>query len=133
MLRLNFLTTTDLERARILANRLEGLNAERRMHSDNVFKAAMKQVEDDPSLLNHAVLDFIALKLVWVGVIGIVANRLVEAFDRPVILFTEEDDIARGSARSIEGVDITAAIVENDEHLIKYGGHKAAAGMSFAC
>jgi len=79
--------------------------------------------------LNHAVL--ILSHPSWLGgVIGIVANRLVEEFDRPTILFTEDDGIARGSARSIEGVDITAAIVENDEHLIKYGGHKAAAGMS---
>lgn len=124
-----FLTTTDLTRAHILANMLQGLNIERKHESDSVYKAAVQQVENDPTHLKFEVL--ILSHPEWLGgVIGIVANRLVEQFNRPVILFREEDGIARGSARSIEGVDITSAITQNDEHLIKYGGHTAAAGMS---
>lgn len=124
-----FLTTDNLTRAHILANMLQGLNIERKHESDSVYKAALQQVENDPTLLNFEVL--ILSHPQWLGgVIGIVANRLVEEFNRPVILFREEDGIARGSARSIEGVDITSAITQNDEHLIKYGGHTAAAGMS---
>ena len=64
------------------------------------------------------------------GVIGIVASKLVERFHRPVALIvTPEGEIGRGSARSVEGLDITAAIAEQAELLSGFGGHRMAAGF----
>ena len=125
------LTTTDLETARILANRVEGLNNERRMESDHVLKAAIAQIERDPMLLNSSVL--ILSHEGWPGgIIGIVASRLVERYSRPVILLTTapNEPLARGSARSISGIDITAALAQNQDMLTTFGGHTMAAGLS---
>lgn len=124
------LTTDDEARARILVNTLEGLNNERRMQTNQIFQAALKQVEDDPNLLNYSVL-VLGHEHWQGGIIGIVASRLVERFNRPVILFTTPaGEPARGSARSVEGVDITAAISEHKDMLLTFGGHTQAAGMS---
>lgn len=124
------LTTTDLERARILANRVEALNHERRLLSEQVYKAAVNMIERDPTLLNGAVL--ILSHDQWPGgIIGIVANRLVEQFNRPVILLTTApDEPARGSARSVSGCDITAALAQHTDLLTTFGGHTMAAGLS---
>lgn len=66
------------------------------------------------------------------GVIGIVASRLVEKYHRPTILLTLEDGIAKGSCRSIPGFDIYQALTACKQHLITFGGHKQAAGLSLA-
>jgi single-stranded-DNA-specific exonuclease len=64
-------------------------------------------------------------------VVGIVANKLVERYHKPAILFNESDDgILRGSARSIEGLHITEAIATQKDILYGFGGHPMAAGMS---
>lgn len=130
----DLLTTDDLERARLLANRLEALNAERKMLLEQVYQGALAQVESDPTLLNYGVLVLEHDR--WPGgVIGIAATRLAEDFNRPVILFNAEPDgMARGSARSVAGIDITAAIAaaaeSEDDLLHGYGGHTMAAGLS---
>jgi single-stranded-DNA-specific exonuclease len=124
------LTTDDLERARILAQQLEGLNNQRKHDTEQIYQAAVLQTEQNPRLLDYAVL--VLAHANWhSGVVGIVANRLVEQFNRPVILLTiAPDGTARGSARSVEGVDITAAITTQAGLLEAYGGHTMAAGMS---
>jgi single-stranded-DNA-specific exonuclease len=124
-----FLTTDDEGRARILANQLDALNNERKHLSEQVFQAAQVQVQENPKLLDHAVL--VLGHPNWPGgIIGIVANRLVEAYNRPVILLhTPLGELARGSARSIPGIDITAAIAAQAELLDGYGGHTMAAGL----
>lgn len=123
------LTTTDLTVARTLAAQMEGLNQQRRELTEQVTQAALRLIEADPSLLD----DWPALvlgKAGWpAGVIGIVANRLAERFGKPTVLFTLEGDLARGSARSVEGVDITAAIAACAPWLTHFGGHPAAAGL----
>lgn len=125
-----FLTTDDLSRARILASTLEGLNAQRKLLTDQIFQAAIAQIEVDPSLLDEPAL--VLSHPTWPsGVIGIVANRLVERFDRPVVLFSSPPgQLARGSGRSVEGINITAAIAANQHLLNGYGGHPMAAGLS---
>jgi single-stranded-DNA-specific exonuclease len=66
-------------------------------------------------------------------VIGIVANRLVEKYHRPAILLSTPDDkTARGSARSVAGIDISAAIAKQSGMLKSFGGHPMAAGLSLA-
>ncbi len=64
------------------------------------------------------------------GVIGIVASRLVEKFNRPVVLVALEDETGRGSARSVPGFDITAALAESAPLLERFGGHEQAAGFT---
>lgn len=64
------------------------------------------------------------------GVIGIVASRVVEKYNRPCILFCREKDLAKGSARSVPGVNIYSLLSANTEFLSRFGGHDMAAGMS---
>jgi single-stranded-DNA-specific exonuclease len=125
-----FFTTDNPGTAQTHALRLEGLNQERRMLTDQVYGGALAQIERDPTLL-----DFSALVLAhpgWPnGVIGIVASRLVDKYGLPTILFNiQEDGSAHGSARSIPGVHITEAITAQSDLLTRFGGHAGAAGMS---
>ncbi|MCK5428851.1 MAG: single-stranded-DNA-specific exonuclease RecJ, partial [Anaerolineales bacterium] len=125
-----FLTTDDLGRARILALELEGLNARRKLLTDQVFQGAQAQLERDPALLQQAAL--VLAHPSWpAGVIGIVASRLVERYNKPTILISAPSgEAARGSARSVEGVNITAAIADQKDMLHGFGGHPMAAGLS---
>jgi single-stranded-DNA-specific exonuclease len=123
-------TTTDLTRARTLAHELEGLNARRRLLTQQVQQGALAQIKQDPSLLDDAALVLAHPK--WpASVVGIVAGRLAERYRRPAILIsTPPGQRARGSARSVPGVDISAAIAEHGEMLHRFGGHPMAAGLS---
>ncbi len=125
-----FLTTEDEEIARVLALQMETLNAKRKLLSDQVFQAAQARIKADPSLLEHAalVLDHPS----WpAGVIGVVASKLAERYGRPTVLLTAPSgEPARGSARSVSGIDISAAIARTEELLLGYGGHPMAAGMA---
>jgi single-stranded-DNA-specific exonuclease len=124
------LTTDDVTRARTLATELEGLNAQRKLLCDQVFQAAQAQIARDPSLLDYEAL--VLSHPTWPGgVIGIVAGRLAERYHRPTILITTPPDrLGRGSARSIEGCDISAAIAAQAGLLQGFGGHPMAAGLS---
>ncbi|MDZ7844510.1 MAG: single-stranded-DNA-specific exonuclease RecJ [Anaerolineales bacterium] len=123
------LTTADPIRAKLLALRLESLNKRRRQLTDEIFQSALDKLTNHPELLN----DYSALILSdpgWhPGVIGIVASRLVERFQKPTFLFVEEGDQARGSARSLEGISIIDAVAEQSPILNTFGGHQMAAGM----
>jgi len=125
-----FLTTTDPGRAKALAVHLEGLNARRRLLTAQVLEGALAQIEKDPSLLEYAAL--VLAQPHWpAGVVGIVASELAERFSRPVVLLSAPPgQPARGSARSIEGVNITAGIASQRDLLIGFGGHPMAAGLS---
>jgi single-stranded-DNA-specific exonuclease len=124
------LTTEDKGRARLLALQLEGLNARRKLLTDQVYQAAQAQMDQDPSLEKIAVL--VLAHPTWpAGVLGIVASRMVESYHKPVILLANpEGELARGSARSIEGVNINAAIASQKDLLAGFGGHPMAAGLS---
>jgi single-stranded-DNA-specific exonuclease len=125
------LLTRDPARARVLAAQIEGLNAQRRLLTSQVYEAAEAQLRANPDLLAEPVL--VLSHPNWPGgVVGIVANKLVERHHKPAILLTEsEDGILRGSARSIEGLHITEAIATQKDILFGFGGHPMAAGMSF--
>ena len=137
------LTTTDGTVARTLATEVEGLNARRQWLTKQVTSAALSQIERDPTLLS----DYYALVLShdeWPGgIVGIVAGRLAERFGKPTLLIsTPEGQRARGSGRSVPGVDLVAALTAcagpaprdssgSGEPLLKgYGGHPGAAGFS---
>ena len=125
------LSTDSLPEAVALAQQLDQLNTERREIEAAVRAEAMAQAEargtDGP--------------LVWAagqgwhpGVVGIAAARLKEAFDRPSVVIGIENGIGKGSARSVPGVDLGAAVhrVAAEGLLIKGGGHKMAAGLTVA-
>ena len=123
------LTTDDWGRARVLAHRLESYNARRKYLSNQVYESALAQIEKEPGLLDYAAL--VLSQADWhSGVIGIVASRLTEEFARPSVLIAAPDAVGRGSARSIAGVDITAAFGRVAHLLDRYGGHSMAAGLS---
>ena len=124
------LTTNDPVRARVLAAQLEGLNSQRRLLTSQVYRAAEAQLREDPSLLEQPAI--VLGHPSWPGgVVGIVASRLKERYNKPVILLnTAEGEPARGSARSIEGLHITEAIAAQKGLLLGFGGHPMAAGLS---
>lgn len=124
------LTTTDPEIAWRLASQLESLNAKRKRICDQVFAAAEARLERDPSLLERAAL--VLADPTWpAGIIGIVANRLAEAYRRPTVLLSAPPgELARGSARSVPGCHITEAIATQAALLEHYGGHEMAAGLA---
>lgn len=124
------LTTSNRGRAQILALEMEGLNARRKLLTDQVFAAAQAQIEREPSLLEEAAL--VLSHPEWpAGVVGIVASRLVEHYHRPVVLIAApQNEVGRGSARSVDGVNITAALAENSHLLVQFGGHPMAAGLA---
>lgn len=127
-----FLLTADLTQARTLATTMEGLNARRKLLCDQVAQAAIAQIEQDPTLLDYAAL--VLSHPAWPpGVVGVVAGRLAERYHRPTILIaTPEGEMGRGSARSVPGCDIHAAIAAQRDLLVRFGGHPMAAGLTIA-
>ncbi|PYC46798.1 single-stranded-DNA-specific exonuclease RecJ [Litorivita pollutaquae] len=125
------LSTDNMHEAKAMAERLDMLNTERRDIETSVRAAAMAQAEERG-------LD---APLVWAagegwhpGVVGIVASRIKEATNRPVVVIGLDGDEGKGSGRSISGVDLGASVqkLAAEGLLIKGGGHKMAAGLSVA-
>jgi len=125
-----FLTTADQSRARILATELDGLNARRRLLVQQVMEAIEGRLERDPSLLQFAAL--VLESPSWpAGVLGIVAGRLAERYGKPAVLIaTPPDEMGHGSARSVPACNITHALTAHADLLIRYGGHPMAAGLT---
>lgn len=125
-----FLTSPDRHRVKNIAMELEALNGQRQLAVDQIYKSALLQIEKNPMVLEEPVI--VLSQTGWeAGVIGIVASRLVERFQKPAILLSiDQNRIARGSARSITGVNITQAISEQNEFLLSFGGHPMAAGLA---
>ncbi len=125
------LLTSDNElRSLRIAEYLKQQNNERRKVEQQILKEAA-------GLITAAGMDHPDKKSIvlasdsWhIGVVGIVASRILEKFYRPTILFHSKDDIAKGSARSIDGFNILEAIAACGEYLIGYGGHAKAAGVT---
>ena len=121
--------TEDPDRAAAIAEELNRANAERRWAEQKVVEGA----ERARSALPASQADALALVLAgegWhPGVVGIAASRMVERHFRPTILLSLDADRAKGSARSIPGFDLVAALGATSEHLVRFGGHRAAAGL----
>src|SRR5438067_7281314 len=129
---LELLLTTDREEARRLADRLEELNRDRQAVEDKILRAAIAQVEEWPEAKRRR-----RAYVVWgddwhEGVIGIVASRLVERYHRPVVLIAGTDGLWKGSGRSIPSFDLHASLGACAQFLERFGGHRAAAGLSIA-
>ena len=127
---LELLLTDDEQHAAKLAGRLEELNRERQAVEDRILRDAVKQVESWPEASRRRRGYVVAGESWHEGVIGIVASRLVERFHRPVVLIAGTDREWKGSGRSLAAFDLHGALSACSEHLARYGGHRAAAGLS---
>jgi single-stranded-DNA-specific exonuclease len=127
---LELLLTDDPDEAARLAQRLEELNRDRQAVEDRILRAAVDEVESWPAA-RQAQRGFVIAGEDWhEGVIGIVASRLVERYRRPVVLIAGTDGDWKGSGRSISAFDLHGALGACAEHLQRFGGHRAAAGLS---
>ena len=119
----------DATRARPLAEELERLNRERRDIDDEILEAATVKAERQiTSRTPHALVLY---DPDWhLGVIGIVASRIVEKFYKPTIMLSHNGKEVKGSARSIDGINIYDALSDCEDVLTQFGGHDHAAGMS---
>ncbi|UTW60488.1 single-stranded-DNA-specific exonuclease RecJ [Kordiimonas sp. SCSIO 12603] len=118
-----------------IAERLDKYNEERRHIEAEVLEAALTQVEESVGITGSSDTVVIAAGDGWhAGVIGIVASRLKDKYGLPTLVIGFEGDEGKGSARSISGVDLGAAVIEAVQQglLIKGGGHAMAAGLSIA-
>jgi single-stranded-DNA-specific exonuclease len=127
---LELILTEDGERAERFAAKLEGLNRERQAVEDRILRAAVAQVESWPAPRQRARGYVLASEDWHEGVIGIVASRLVERFNRPVVLIAGGEELWKGSGRSIAAFDLLGALGACSGHLERFGGHRAAAGLS---
>src|SRR5437764_8878333 len=129
---LELLLTDDADQARRLADRLEDLNRDRQAVEDKILRAAIAQVEDWPES-RRCRRAYVVWGEDWhEGVIGIVASRLVERYHRPVVLIAGGDGLWKGSGRSIPSFDLHGALSACSTFLGRFGGHRAAAGLSIA-
>lgn len=129
---LRLLRTKDEEEARKLADQLNRLNVQRQ----EMVEAWMQEAESKIAVkgcLDHRMI--VLCNENWhVGVVGLMAQRLAERYDRPCIVFggTGDEDVLTGSARSVGAFNITEAIGQFTPLLIAFGGHEGASGLSLA-
>lgn len=127
---IELLTTTDSKKAASIADRLNRLNLERQDTENEVKEIAVRMI--------HAAGELPSGLVVWepdfhTGVIGIVAQRLVEIFYRPAaVMGIDKDGIYKGSVRGIKGLSVVDTLAAVGKHLIKFGGHEGAGGFSVA-
>lgn len=127
---LELVLTEEPEEARRLALELEDLNRERQAVEDRIVREASQLVETMPEASRRR-RGYVLWHEDWhEGVIGIVASRLVERFHRPVVLIAESQDGWKGSGRSVPDFDLYGALAACAGHLERFGGHRAAAGLS---
>lgn len=122
---LELILTEDPERAAQIAGELDRANAERRQVETHIRYEAEAQIAQ----LGARGAYVLAGEDWHAGVIGIVASRLVERHNRPVVLIALEGGRGRGSGRSIGAFDLLAGLDACGEHLLGHGGHRAAAGL----
>ncbi|WP_297511445.1 single-stranded-DNA-specific exonuclease RecJ [Flavobacterium sp.] len=122
------LTSLNLEQAIEFANAIEQHNKDRRELDKAITEEALRQIQDLNETERYTTVVYYEE---WhKGVIGIVASRLIATYYRPTVVFTKSGDQLAASARSINDFDLYEAIEACSEHLIQFGGHKHAAGMT---
>ena len=122
----------DNGRAKELAEYIDALNKNRKSLEIKIQRSAEKLIEQNFDPENEAALVLAADD--WhLGVIGIVAGRVAEKYQRPTVMISTDANDTRdsvGSCRSACGVDLYEALSQCSDHLLKFGGHTAAAGLS---
>ncbi len=124
-------TCNDFEKASEYAAKLNELNRKRQKNEQEIYDEAIEIIKKK-GLQNDRVI--VVGKEGWnPGVIGIAASKITERAYRPCILIAYGDDgLGRASGRSIEGFNLYDAIKASEKHLVKFGGHAQAAGLSIA-
>ncbi len=126
---LKLLITENQDEAFAIAKTLDQENKKRKEIDNQILTEAVSMVKERVDLEQDLVI-VLASESWHQGVIGIVASRLVELFYRPTILIAVDGDKGKGSARSIAAFHLHDALKNCQEHLLGFGGHKYAAGMS---
>ncbi len=108
-----------------IAERLDRTNTERQRIEEEVYQEAFSQLKEK----GHDAAIVLFGKDWHLGVIGIVASRIAEKFNRPTFIFTMEDDVAKGSVRSIPAFDVYSGLSACSDLLLSFGGHRQAAGV----
>ena len=122
---LNLFITEDVKEAERLSEVLNSYNIERQKIGNKIYEEAISQLKDKEK--NCIILG----KEDWHhGVIGIVSSKITEKFNKPSILLCFENNIAKGSGRSVPGFDLYKAISSTKEYLLGFGGHTMACGLS---
>ena len=126
---LDLLMTECPNQAHQIASALDAANAERREIERVIYEEAVEELD---AFFGDHHRSIVVSRGGWhAGVIGIVASRLLARYHRPVIILSiDEEGMARGSARATPGFDLMAALTECRDLLVKFGGHRAAAGMT---
>ena len=117
------------DEARALAGQLNTENIRRQQEEAEIVAQARKAVETDLDIGSRTVI-VVAGEGWHRGVIGIVASKLVDAFHRPAIVLSTDGDVAHGSCRSIPAFNMLAALESCADAMVKFGGHKQAAGLT---
>lgn len=126
----NLLLTEDEDEAVTIADKLGMDNRERQSIEKEILASIDEEVRRTPNIVNDKILVF-AGKGWHQGVVGIAASRIKEIYDKPTIIIGIDDDgVARGSGRSVEGFSLCDAVFACSEHLTHYGGHPMAVGIS---
>ena len=119
----------DYNKALEFAEMLHSDNTDRKEADSSITSEALELINTDVLLQNKKTT--VVFRSHWhKGVVGIVASRLIETYYRPTVVLTQSGDVAAGSARSVPGFNLYEAIHACREHLLGYGGHFAAAGLS---
>lgn len=126
---IRLLLTKDIVERELLAKELNSANRERQRIESQTLKAVIDKIEREVNFKKHKVIVLSGED--WhLGVIGIVASRIIDRFYRPCILFSMKDGIGKGSGRSIENFHLFDALSECGDILQEYGGHKYACGLT---
>jgi single-stranded-DNA-specific exonuclease len=121
----------DYKKALELGEILQQDNLDRREADTSITEEALAQIEQDP--LHHTKKSSVVFQSDWhKGVVGIVASRLIEKYYKPTIVLTQSGEVITGSARSVNGFNLYEALHACRAHLLGYGGHFAAAGMTMS-
>jgi single-stranded-DNA-specific exonuclease len=123
------LLSCDSAKAKAMAEELDAGNTERQAIEQTILEDAMAMVKGNRNLGKRKSI-VLASESWHPGVIGIVASRIVDIYHRPTILIALNEGNGRGSGRSIPAFHLHDAIKSCSEHLLKFGGHKYAAGLS---
>ncbi len=120
--------TKDEAEAELLSLELESLNLLRKQAEGVIFDEAVKKIETDFLYKKNIIV--VCGENWHEGVLGIVASRLTEKYEKPCVVIAVRDGVGKGSARSLEYIDIFEAFKSADKYLKKYGGHRLAAGLT---
>lgn len=126
---LKLLLCEDAEEARLIAEEISQLNSQRQSTESAITEEAVKIIENNADIKHRRVI-VVSGESWHQGVIGIVASRIAERYGKPCIVISENDEVSRGSGRSIEGFSLYDGLSYCSDVLVQYGGHVLAAGLS---